>query len=77
MYKHQCIKPGCDNTYEDEEVDAYYCASCQEEKLAIAKEIDRKHAGRDRNAKSDLQIFQEQAIERKKPDGTSIFIMKG
>lgn len=43
MLNHKCIKPTCPNTYEDEEIDAYYCPSCIVEKNRIAIEIDSKH----------------------------------
>ena len=44
-YNHQCVKPGCSETYTDEDVDAYYCTSCQEANKAIAAKIDAQHAG--------------------------------
>ena len=39
---HQCIKPGCPNKYEDDDIDAFYCPSCIEAKQAIADELDAK-----------------------------------
>ncbi len=40
--KHQCIKPGCSNSYEDNEVDAYYCPSCNTVRQQLARELDAK-----------------------------------
>jgi DNA-directed RNA polymerase subunit RPC12/RpoP len=56
---HMCIK--CGANYSDEEVDDYYCTSCNEAKKAIAKEVDTKIAlrGPRRQVKSDLQIYDE------------------
>lgn len=61
LYKHKCIKPGCSNTYEDNDVDAYYCDSCKVEKERIAKEVDAKVASRvsRKQIKSDFQIAEE------------------
>ncbi len=42
MFTHQCIKPGCENSYEDEEIDAYYCPSCNSARKQLAKELDKK-----------------------------------
>lgn len=44
MNKHNCIK--CNAEYSDEEIDAYYCPSCEVEKKRIAAEIDAKMANR-------------------------------
>ena len=44
--KHTCIKPACDNSYEDKEPDPYYCSSCQEANVALAKTIDAQIASR-------------------------------
>lgn len=44
MMQHKCIK--CGSSYESEDTDAYYCDSCNEEKLAIAKRIDAQVAAR-------------------------------
>lgn len=48
MATHQCIKPDCANSYEDDDVDAYYCPSCQAEKAKIAKALDAKLSTRSR-----------------------------
>lgn len=37
---HNCIK--CKNEYSDDDIDAYYCPVCLEEKKKIAKEVDSK-----------------------------------
>lgn len=59
----QCIK--CQAQYQSEDPEPYYCQSCEEEKKAIAKEIDKKMAGRvSKRAKSDLQMFDEIAKAR-------------
>lgn len=44
--KHTCIKPGCGASYEDDEIDAYYCPPCNEQRKTIAAEIDAKLAGK-------------------------------
>lgn len=77
MNTFTCIMPGCDNQYTTEEEEAYYCESCQLHKKNVAKEIDKKFAHRDRNEKSELEIFEEQAHSFDKPDGTKIFLMRG
>jgi len=40
MNKHKCIK--CKTDYESLDEDAYLCDSCNEERLAMAREIDAK-----------------------------------
>lgn len=40
MYTHNCIKPGCSNTYTTEDPDPYYCASCEKQKNVVAAQID-------------------------------------
>jgi len=56
---HKCIK--CRADYSDEEVDDYYCSSCDEARKAIAREVDAKIAlrGARKPVKSDLQIYDE------------------
>jgi uncharacterized Zn ribbon protein len=44
MNTHSCLK--CKTQYTDDEVDAYYCSSCNEERKRIANEIDMKLAHR-------------------------------
>ncbi len=41
---HNCIK--CSAQYEDEDPDPYYCAECNELRIAAAKEVDAKMSGR-------------------------------
>ena len=41
MFKHKCIK--CGATYEDKDEDPYLCESCNEQRLAVAREIDKQH----------------------------------
>jgi len=43
-YKLNCIK--CSTQYESNDPEPFYCAKCEIEKKAIAKEIDAKLAGR-------------------------------
>lgn len=55
-----CIKPNCGNVYITEESEAYYCEKCLEEKEKIAKEVDKKMAGRvNTPIKTDLQNYEE------------------
>lgn len=57
MNTHSCIK--CGTSYTSEDVDAYYCPSCVEEKKQIANEIDAKLASRPkRETMSEWQIYQ-------------------
>ena len=39
---HSCIK--CQAVYSDNEIDAYYCSDCDEERKKIAKDIDLKNS---------------------------------
>lgn len=39
-YTHSCIK--CLKQYSDNEIDAYYCNECNNARLQIAREIDKK-----------------------------------
>lgn len=47
-FTHACIKPDCQNSYQDNEPDAYYCQSCQKEKERLAKQVDSKFQTRSR-----------------------------
>lgn len=38
QYTHTCIK--CHTTYQDEDTEAYYCATCLEEHKALAAQLD-------------------------------------
>lgn len=42
MNTHTCIKPGCGTSYEDTDVEAYYCPSCNDERKEIAKQVDAR-----------------------------------
>ena len=46
MNNFTCIKPSCDNNYQSEEAEAYYCESCQEANKVLAKKIDVQIASR-------------------------------
>ena len=73
--QHKCIKPSCQNTYNDNEPEDYYCPSCLVEKKAIAARIDAQMAGKSREpVKSDLQSFEESARVFNDPNsGRQIF----
>lgn len=59
MINHKCIKPGCDNSYEDNDIDAYYCPSCIEMNKKIAEEINKKVRPSKTVIKSDYQRYNE------------------
>lgn len=42
LTNHKCIKPSCGKTYQDEEIEAYYCPDCDAERKQVAKELDAK-----------------------------------
>lgn len=46
MNNFTCIKPSCDNQYQTEEAEAYYCPDCKAANKAIAKQIDAQIASR-------------------------------
>lgn len=55
----------CENTYEDEDPDAYYCASCIEEKNQIAQDIDAKQKAKPKEVHlSDYQIALQKGQEK-------------
>lgn len=55
MNKFNCIK--CNTLYDEKDTEAYLCASCNEERLRIAKEVDAKIASMPKKeTKSDLKI---------------------
>lgn len=73
MYKHLCIKPGCVNTYEDEDADRYYCPSCNEARKQIAVEVDKKIGTHPRErGMSELEIFEAEAKSFTAPNGRTI-----
>lgn len=58
MNSHICVK--CKEKYEDEEVDNYYCPTCNEDRKRIAKEVDANLSRIPKApVKSDLQIYDE------------------
>ncbi len=62
-YNHQCIKPDCQTTYSDEDVDAYLCKPCTEIKNKVAAQIDAKFAGAPKvQTKSALQEYDDAAV---------------
>lgn len=68
-HSHACIK--CNKVYEDTDPEPYYCLSCNEERKAIAKEVDAKLANRPKKVqRSDYQIAQEMGQRR----GDSLFV---
>jgi hypothetical protein len=68
-YSHACIK--CNGVYQDSDPEPYYCSTCNEQRKAIAQEVDAKLANRPRKVlKSDYQIAQEMGQRR----GESIFV---
>ena len=56
LFNHTCIKPECSEKYQDSDPDGYYCPSCVEAKKAIAKQIDKKFAGRETKPKEYDEI---------------------
>lgn len=56
-FSHSCIK--CKQKYDSEEPDAYYCAACNETRLKIAAEVDKKLVKPRRETKSLLQEYDE------------------
>jgi uncharacterized Zn ribbon protein len=57
-FTHNCIK--CSLQYTDNDPEAYYCNDCNEQRKAIAKEIDKKIALKPkRDNKSELQTYDE------------------
>ncbi len=68
-YTHSCIK--CQNSYEDNDEEAYYCASCIEERKQMTAQIDLQIAARPRERqKSDYQI----ALEKGQEKGGGLFV---
>lgn len=57
-YKPNCVK--CKEKYDSDEPDDYYCPKCNEERLVIAKEVDKKMAMIPRKeSKSDWRTLDE------------------
>jgi hypothetical protein len=77
MNTHTCIKPGCENTYQDSDPDAYYCPSCQEQKKVLARQIDKQYGSTiGQQPSGPLQEFDAVAKVYKRPDGTTASFMK-
>lgn len=59
MFDLTCIK--CKEKYQDAEPDDFYCPTCNEQRLKIAKEVDAKIAlqGPREKPTSDLQRYNE------------------
>jgi len=58
MYQHNCTK--CRAVYSDREAEPYLCASCTEERKAVAARVDAEFASKPRaTVKSALQEFDE------------------
>jgi hypothetical protein len=62
-YTHNCIK--CNSQYSDNDLDAYYCETCNEQRKIIAKEVDKKFSTIPKHkTKSDFQIYDEMCRAR-------------
>ncbi len=58
--KHRCIKTTCNDEYESEDQDAYYCPKCLEQKNAIAEAITAKMGtAKSRPVKTALREYDE------------------
>lgn len=64
MTNYTCIKPDCDNTYDSEEAEAYYCPSCTKANAAIAKRIDAQIAARPRKAQESAFAGQKESVRK-------------
>lgn len=74
MFTHQCIKPGCENSYEDAEEDAYYCPSCNTERVKIAKQMDKKFKTVEQEPSSMLSEYDKARGNAKFPSAASLGI---
>ena len=74
-----CIKPGCGKLYKSEDPDPYYCEICNQERKALAAEIDKKLAGvvSTRQVTTPLQEFEQQAVTYTTEDGRKISFLRG
>lgn len=74
MNTHKCINSKCENSYQSEDLEAYYCSTCIAEVKRVAAEVDAKRASQPREAhKSDLQI----ALEKGRRNGSALFVRAG
>ena len=73
--QHRCIKPACGKQYNSNDPDPDYCPSCQQEKKAIAAQIDARMSTKIRKpVTSDLQHFEQSAKMYTDPNtGRQIF----
>lgn len=73
--QHTCIKPSCGKSYNDNDEEAYYCPSCQQERKAIAAQIDARMATKVRKpVVSELKEFERSAKVLTDPNsGRQIF----
>jgi len=60
QFKHTCVKPACNETYQDTDPDAYYCSKCSDENKKIAEKVNATINSRPRKQiKSALQEYDE------------------
>ncbi len=73
QYTHTCIK--CHKTYQDEDVEAYYCAECLVEHQALTAQLDAmKPASERTQSMSELEAFEKDPRTIVRNGGHSIFI---
>ena len=70
MYTHTCLK--CHQSYQDTDIEPFYCEPCNAERKVIAAQIDAQRASMPKKAvvKSDFQIAQEKGQTR----GEGLFV---
>jgi hypothetical protein len=73
--QHQCIKPSCGNNYESDDIDAYYCPSCDAERKQIAKQIDKQFIHSDTEP-TVMQSFEAVAKTYDAPDGRRVMLAR-
>ena len=73
-----CIKPACGKSYSSNDVEADYCPDCQNQKKAIAAQIDARFSTKVREpVVSELQQFEQSAKEFIDPStGRKIFFAR-
>lgn len=77
MFNHVCIKPACDNSYEDSDQDAYYCPTCQEANKKLAQQIDAQVASRPKRSRtSDLELAKREGKVTVERDGTEVISIR-
>lgn len=45
-FNHTCLNKDCQNVYQDNDPEAYYCVTCQAERKRIAEDLDKKFSSR-------------------------------